>query len=144
MIDTITFPAMPIATTSYGRLPDGGETKQIFTIITRGASNGATDVGDDINSILEYKLSQNYPNPFNPSTTIEFIIAKTGLVTIKVFNILGSEVATLVNEVKNSGTHFINFNGSELSNGVYFYKLTADGFSATKIRFNEIIYLIIY
>ena len=132
VIDTITFPAMPIATTSYGRLPDGGETKQIFTIITRGASTGATDVGDDINSILEYKLSQNYPNPFNPSTTIEFIIAKTGLVTIKVFNILGSEVATLVNEVKNSGTHFINFNGSELSNGVYFYKLTADGFSATK------------
>jgi hypothetical protein len=132
LIDSVNLAAVTDTSASFGRLPDGSSNWQILVPRTRGTSNGATDVEDNINSILEYKLNQNYPNPFNPSTTIEFKVAKTGLVTIKVFNILGKEVATIVNEVKNSGTHFINFNASELNSGVYFYKLNADGFSATK------------
>jgi hypothetical protein len=132
VIDTITFPAMPIATTSYGRLPDGGTNKQIFNNITRGTSNGTTGVDDDLNSLFEYKLNQNYPNPFNPTTTISYIIPKSGLVTIKVFNILGKEVSTLLNEFKASGSYSINFNAAGLSSGVYFYKITANNFTDTK------------
>ncbi len=132
VIDTITFPAMPVATTSYGRLPDGGETKQIFTTITRGTSNNATNVGDDFNSVLEYNLNQNYPNPFNPTTTISFTIPAASNVSLKVFNVLGKEVATLVNETKSAGNYSINFNASGLNSGVYFYQLTTDNFTSTK------------
>jgi len=132
LIDSVALIAITDTATSYGRLPNGSANWQILNPRTRGTSNGATDVEDQYNSIAEFRLNQNYPNPFNPSTTIEFKVGKTGLVSIKVFNILGKEVATIINEVKNSGTHFINFNASELSSGVYFYKLTTEGFSATK------------
>ena len=79
-----------------------------------------------------YNLSQNYPNPFNPTTRINFALPKSGLVTLKVYNILGKEVATLVNEVKNIGTYSVDFNASNLSSGIYFYKLEVNGFSEVK------------
>jgi glycosidase len=81
---------------------------------------------------FEYKLFQNYPNPFNPSTKIKFQIKETGIVTLKVYDILGAEVVTLINEVKNPGIHEVNFNAANFSSGVYFYTLTTGNFSQTK------------
>lgn len=80
----------------------------------------------------EYKLSQNYPNPFNPSTMIEFSIIKPEFVSLKVYNILGQEVATLVNEVKNPGSYSVRFDASHLSSGVYIYRLQTESFTSTK------------
>ncbi len=81
---------------------------------------------------LEYSLSQNYPNPFNPSTTISYSIKKAGLVDLIVFDILGIEVASLVNEVKESGNYSVTFNATNLPSGIYFYTLTSGNFIATK------------
>jgi photosystem II stability/assembly factor-like uncharacterized protein len=83
-------------------------------------------------SPVDFSLSQNYPNPFNPVTNINFALPKSGLVTLKVYNALGKEVATLVNEVKNAGTYNVDFNGTNLSSGVYFYRLTSGDFSSVK------------
>jgi len=79
-----------------------------------------------------YSVSQNYPNPFNPTTKINFALPKSGLVTLKVYDVVGKEVATLVNEVKNVGTYSVDFNASNLSSGIYFYKVSVNGFSEVK------------
>jgi hypothetical protein len=84
-----------------------------------------------------FALSQNYPNPFNPTTEIQFTIVNRLLTIVKVFDVLGREVATLVNEVKEPGTYTVQFsakgeNGSNLSSGVYFYRLQAGSFVQTK------------
>ncbi|HEX2984139.1 MAG TPA: T9SS type A sorting domain-containing protein, partial [Ignavibacteriales bacterium] len=78
-----------------------------------------------------YSLSQNYPNPFNPSTVIKFHVAKEGLVSLKVYNTLGQEVAELVNEHMNAGDQIVNFNASHLSSGTYIYRLNVNGVSLT-------------
>ena len=80
----------------------------------------------------EFILSQNYPNPFNPSTTINYEIPKSSLVTLKVYDVLGREVATLVNEEKQAGRYNVTFNASKYSSGVYFYRITAGDFSQIK------------
>ena len=80
----------------------------------------------------KYELSQNYPNPFNPNTVIKFSLSVAGNVSLKVYDILGKEVTTLVNEKLQPGTYETSFNGSELTSGVYFYKLTAGDYSETK------------
>ena len=81
----------------------------------------------------EYTLFQNYPNPFNPSTLIKYQIRDNNtIVELKVFNILGKEVKTLLNEVQDSGTHEVEFNASDFSSGVYFYTLKASSYTATK------------
>lgn len=74
---------------------------------------------------MEFNLGQNYPNPFNATTTINFTIPKTTDVNLVVFNLLGQEIATLVSEKMNAGVHLVNWNASDVSSGVYFYKLTA-------------------
>lgn len=79
-----------------------------------------------------FSLSQNYPNPFNPSTKISFSLPKASDVKLVVFDILGREVATLVNDLKQAGTHNVEFNASALSSGVYFYKIVAGDFTDTK------------
>jgi hypothetical protein len=79
-----------------------------------------------------YYLFQNYPNPFNPSTMIKYKIPESGLVTIKVYDALGREIATLVNEEKPVGSYEIKFDGSNLSSGVYFYRLNFDSFISIK------------
>ncbi|MBS1493459.1 MAG: T9SS type A sorting domain-containing protein [Bacteroidetes bacterium] len=81
---------------------------------------------------VEYKLLQNYPNPFNPVTKIEYQIPRESHVMIRVYDFTGKEVQTLVNESKISGSYAVEFNASQLSSGVYFYKLEAAGFSSTK------------
>lgn len=79
-----------------------------------------------------YSLGQNYPNPFNPSTTIHFSVPKEGFVTLKVYNIMGQEVTTLVNEVRQPGTHEVTLDAAGLSSGIYFYRLSAPGFDQTR------------
>ncbi len=81
---------------------------------------------------VTYSLGQNYPNPFNPSTTINFSIPKAGLVTLKVYDLLGQEIATLVNEDLATGNYNVNFNASNLTSGIYFYTVTSNNFVATK------------
>jgi len=82
--------------------------------------------------VFEYSLSDNYPNPFNPSTQINYSVKLAGVVTLKVYDMLGTEVATLVNERKDPGNYSITFNAFTLPSGIYVYKLTADNFAATK------------
>jgi DNA-binding beta-propeller fold protein YncE len=92
-----------------------------------------TDVRPDPNTLVEdYNLLQNYPNPFNPTTEIKFAVAKEGLVTLKVYDILGKEVATLVNEHMPAGGYTADFNASELSSGTYIYTLSVNGVSISK------------
>ena len=86
----------------------------------------------DFNVVREYSLSQNFPNPFNPETEISFALAKLDYVTLKIYNILGSEVATLVNEFMESGKHTIKFNASALTSGVYLYTIKSGNFTATR------------
>lgn len=80
----------------------------------------------------QFQLSQNYPNPFNPATEISFILNESGFTTLKVYDMLGREVRTLVNEVLTAGSHNLNFNASELSSGIYIYKLSMGDNSVTK------------
>jgi hypothetical protein len=75
-----------------------------------------------------YELFQNYPNPFNPSTQIRYSVKESGLVTLKIYDVLGTEVATLINQEQNAGTYSVSFDGSGLSSGVYFYKIESGSF----------------
>ena len=94
---------------------------------------GINDAQDGIP--LTYRLYQNFPNPFNPSTNIRFDLLKAGFVTLKVFNIMGQEVATLVNENLQSGKYNIQWNisrAAKISSGVYFYQLKTAEFVRTR------------
>ena len=91
---------------------------------------GVQPISGDVPKV--YSLSQNFPNPFNPSTRIEFALPKAGQVKLVVYNVLGAEVTTLINENLQTGYHTVSFNGTNLASGVYFYKLTAGDFTAVK------------
>ncbi|MGH7602244.1 MAG: T9SS type A sorting domain-containing protein, partial [bacterium] len=81
---------------------------------------------------VSFELMQNYPNPFNPATSIEFSIASDQFVSLKVYDVLGNEVATLVNEKKPAGFYRVSFDAKGLASGVYFYRLQAGNFAATR------------
>ena len=81
---------------------------------------------------LDFNLDQNYPNPFNPSTKISYSIKEEGLVTLKVYDVLGMEIATLVNENKPAGIYEVEFKASQLPSGMYIYKLQAGSFTNIK------------
>jgi photosystem II stability/assembly factor-like uncharacterized protein len=97
---------------------------------TNGGNVYINQTGSEIPA--EFSLSQNYPNPFNPKTIIRFQIKDSRFVTLKIFDILGKEIATLVNEKQSPGTYEVTFDGSGLNSGIYFYKLQADNFSEIK------------
>ena len=93
-----------------------------------------TDV-KNLNELLvlnEFSLLQNYPNPFNPTTTIKYSIPKKSYITLKVFDILGKEIETLVNEEKTAGNYHVEFNASNLPSGVYFYRIQAGSFNQVR------------
>jgi hypothetical protein len=91
-----------------------------------------TSIEEEDNSLTNFSLDQNYPNPFNPSTKISWQSPVSSHQTLKIFDVLGNEVATLVNEYREAGEYEIDFNASGLSSGIYFYKLQAGGFVETK------------
>jgi hypothetical protein len=98
---------------------------------------GLKDFVADVNEIpgdvpSTYALEQNFPNPFNPGTTINFSIPTEGFVSLDVYNSIGQKVATLVNETKTAGTYAVNFDASDLTSGIYFYKISSGNFSETK------------
>jgi hypothetical protein len=94
--------------------------------------NLVTSTGEKVLAPLEFVLEQNYPNPFNPSTTIKYSIKENSLVSLKIYDILGKEVVTLVREVKPAGIYSVNFNSGSLSSGIYFYTLSAGSLTQTK------------
>lgn len=130
VIDNVVFPAMN-EFQSFGRIPDGG-TWQLLGTITKGFSNVAVGINDNELSVYNFELHQNYPNPFNPVTQINYQIPERSLVTLKVFDIIGREIVSLVNKIQDAGNYTISFDGKNLSSGIYFYKLTAGSFSKIK------------
>ncbi|MCP4634353.1 MAG: T9SS type A sorting domain-containing protein, partial [candidate division Zixibacteria bacterium] len=90
-----------------------------------------------INIPENFQLAQNYPNPFNPSTKIEFSIPVTAHVTISIFNVLGQETTTIVDEIKPAGNYTITWNGTDsygqkVSSGLYFYRINANDYTESK------------
>lgn len=102
-----------------------GEIRYVISPVT-----GIGNIGKDVPT--SFKLSQNYPNPFNPVTNIQFSIPENSFATLMVYDYLGREIQTLFSGLKTAGTYEISFNGSTLSSGVYYYKLTTDKFTETK------------
>ena len=87
---------------------------------------------DNGTSANEFVLFQNYPNPFNPSTNIQYQISSLSQVSLKIYDVLGNEVATLANEEKTAGSYEVEFNTLDLSSGIYLYKLQVGSFVETK------------
>lgn len=133
IIDSIAFPGLGIDT-SYGRKPDGAVTWMKLSPLTKGTSNGPNGISDEASTARNFALAQNYPNPFNPSTVINYRLAQSGFVSLKVYNLLGKEIATLVNSQQAAGTYSLNFSTDQyhLASGVYIYTLKAGGFTSTK------------
>ncbi len=114
-----------------------GQTVYLYAISSTGAVMKLVDnvlVGVENNNSIpeEYKLEQNYPNPFNPTTTINFSLPKSAFVTIKVYDILGKEIKTILSENKDSGNHSVLFDAGDLPSGIYYYKIIANNFIDTK------------
>jgi photosystem II stability/assembly factor-like uncharacterized protein len=119
-------------TYSDNNLSPGSYKYKLIQIDYDGTRNEENEIEVEINSLpFEYALYQNYPNPFNPTTTIKYSVKEAGVVSLKVYDILGKEIATLVNEIKTPGEYTTTFDASLLSSGIYFYTMQAGGFSAT-------------
>jgi hypothetical protein len=117
------------------KYPAGSKVKSgsIYVAQLQVAKGTATSVEQTSGAIpVECALEQNYPNPFNPSTTFEFRVSSFGLVSLKIFDVLGREVAALVNEVRPAGTYKLRWDASSLPSGVYFYQLRTSQFVQTK------------
>jgi hypothetical protein len=102
------------------------------TVITFTAEGPATGIDDLSGDGMQYNLSQNYPNPFNPSTVIKYHLAADDHVTLKIYDVIGNEVATLVDDEMSAGAHSVEFNAEHLSSGVYFYQLRSGEFMDMK------------
>ena len=100
---------------------------QVFRFTT-----GSTNSVDENKNLFNYNLEQNYPNPFNPKTFIKYQLAEPGFVTISIYNMLGMEIAKLVNEEKSAGSYAVEYDAKHLSSGIYFYRLQTESFVETK------------
>jgi Secretion system C-terminal sorting domain/N-acylglucosamine 2-epimerase (GlcNAc 2-epimerase) len=103
-----------------------------FSVTYEGAIPSFVALSPAVSPPVEFELAQNYPNPFNPTTHLRFTIADLRFVTLKVFDVLGREVATLVDGQKVAGVYELTFDASSLTSGVYFYRMSAGSFSETK------------
>ncbi|MBS4028275.1 MAG: T9SS type A sorting domain-containing protein, partial [Ignavibacteriales bacterium] len=104
-------------------------------MILRTTNGGAVFVRDDFTNTIpsSFELNQNYPNPFNPVTNLSFVIRHSSFVSLKVYDILGKEVAMLIHsKLMDAGKYDIKFDGSKIPSGIYFYQLRAGNFSETK------------
>ena len=97
-----------------------------------GSVNYSAIAEAEVPVIKTFSISQNYPNPFNPTTKITYTIPKTGRVTLKIYDVLGNEVLTLVNEVKPAGIYTVDFNAGTLTSGIYLYRISTKRHSVTK------------
>ncbi|MDY0083431.1 MAG: M14 family zinc carboxypeptidase [Ignavibacteriaceae bacterium] len=111
---------------------DGKSYYRLRQIDFDGTAKIFNSVEVDFDVVREYSLLQNFPNPFNPETEISFALAKSDNVTLKIYNILGSEVVTLVNEFMEAGKHTVKFNASDITSGVYLYTIKSGNFTATR------------
>jgi len=136
---------VPTATVFFGDYNNiTAENKKIYPIWTRLhngelsiwntiiSDSSAVSVDDEILQPFSYSLVQNYPNPFNPTTIISYQLPNAIFVTIKVFDVLGNEITTLLQEIKPVGVHEVNFNGSDLSSGIYLYRIDAGSFHQSR------------
>ena len=137
--DTIRFIAYSWVTENIGLLANvesrKGETNPNFTAAdnVNFRTNSPTAIGDKKSPLTsKFSLAQNYPNPFNPETTIRFAIAKSGFTTLSVYNVTGQEVARLVQGNLSAGTHQVQFNGRNLSSGIYYYRLQSGALVQTR------------
>jgi hypothetical protein len=112
--------------------PDNGLKSTFFVSSYTFTPPPPSDVQEGGMQPQSFKLEQNYPNPFNPSTVIDYTVGRSGHVTLKVFNLLGQEVATLVNEDRPSGSYQASLNAASLPSGVYVYRLSSGSFSETR------------
>ena len=103
--------------------------RQLQIVIDDYFYNNPTSISENNNLPNEFTLKQNYPNPFNPATNIEFSIPQKSFVTLKVFDILGNKISTIISKKMSPGNYKVTFDASELSSGIYFYKLTSQNFS---------------
>ena len=119
------------------KLDAGNYTYRLKQIDYDGSFAYSKEVEADISKPINFSLAQNYPNPFNPSTKIDFSIPVDSKVMLKVYNVLGEEVTSLLNSNISAGNYSIDFNASNLNSGVYFYRLEAsgiDGYHFSTIR----------
>ena len=114
------------------KLESGNYTYRLKQLDFDGTCTYSEEVNIEVELPLEYSLDQNYPNPFNPSTTIKYSIPEDGFVKLAVYNMLGEEVAAIVNTTQKAGRYEVNFNASNLSSGVYVYRIEAANFTASK------------
>jgi len=113
-------------------LTAGNYSYRLKQVDFNGTFSYSDEVNVDVTGPVQFELSQNYPNPFNPGTTIKFSIPQSSNVSLKIFNTLGQEVSTLINQNMESGVHTINFDASQLNSGIYFYRLDAGSYSEVK------------
>ncbi|MBK7629244.1 MAG: T9SS type A sorting domain-containing protein [Ignavibacteriales bacterium] len=104
----------------------------IYTAWLNAGSPVSVEDDNSIQIVSGFELAQNYPNPFNPSTSIQYAISNRQFVSLKVYDVIGNEVATLVNEEKPAGSYELHFDANGLSSGVYFYTINAGSFIETK------------
>jgi len=116
----------------FEQVPTAEERDTLMNRIMNWLMTGVSSIGKNDLVDKSYNLEQNYPNPFNPTTTITYSLAEEVGVKLTIFDVMGREVAQLINETQNAGTHRYNFNASALSSGIYFYKLTAGDFISVK------------
>ena len=118
---------------SYGQIGVTNVISEVTYAKVNGNEFGAlVSVNNNYFKELSYLLSQNYPNPFNPSTSIQYLIGSRQFVTLKVYDVLGNEIAILVNEELQAGEYEVEFDGTGLPSGIYFYKLQAGDYNQTK------------
>ena len=114
------------------KLSSGKYLYRLKQIDTNGSFTYSKSIEVELTTSEKFKLKQNYPNPFNPTTTISYSIPTESKVVLKIYNLLGEEVSTLVNNVQSAGVHNIQFNANKLASGTYIYRITAGKFTLTK------------
>jgi hypothetical protein len=114
------------------KLETGSYTYRLKQIDFDGTFEFSNEINIDVELPLQYALEQNYPNPFNPSTKISYSIPEDGFVKLAVYNLLGEEVATIVNSFQKADRYEVNFNASSLSSGVYVYKIESANYTSSK------------